>query len=162
MDRKIMDEFETGGEKLGKAIAGLSRKELLWVPPPGAGIGKWSIQQVVFHLMDDELIWTARLKTLIAEDKPKILGYDESKLATKTLCEEEDAAVAAQILDLNRRQFAIVLKNLPDSAFKRTGEHQEIGVFNVEQGVSWVVEHMGNHLQFIKLKREKFGRPLKE
>jgi hypothetical protein len=160
MNRKTIDEFESGAETLRKAIAGLNRQELLWVPPPAARIGRWSIQQVVFHLMDDELIWTARMKEVIAEENPKIIGYDESKAAAKTFCEEEDAQVAVQILDMNRRQFSIVLKNLPDSAFARTGEHDGIGIFTLEQAVVWTNEHLGHHAHYIEMKREKLGKPL--
>lgn len=39
MDRKRIDEFECGGEKLATAIAGLNRNELLWIPPRGPGLG---------------------------------------------------------------------------------------------------------------------------
>ncbi|MGA3065606.1 MAG: DinB family protein [Tepidisphaeraceae bacterium] len=160
MDRKIIDEFENGSPALKKAIDGLTRGELLWLPPPEMGVGRWSIQQVVFHLMDDELIWTARMKQVIAEDNPKIITYDEAKMAAKTFCEEEDAQVALQILDLNRRQFSIVLKNLPESAFARTGEHSTIGIFTLEQAVVWTQEHLGHHVHYIGLKREKFGKPM--
>jgi hypothetical protein len=161
MDRKTIDDFETGGEVLKKAIAGLTREEMLWVPPASAEIGRWSIQQVVFHLMDDELIWTDRMKRVIAEENPQILGYDESKVATKTFCEVEDADVAVRILDLNRRQFSIILKNLTDADFARTGEHSDIGIFTVEQGVTWTAEHLGHHVHYIEMKREKLGKPLK-
>src|SRR5580698_2445276 len=73
MDRKIIDDFENGGEKLRRAIEGLSATELLWVPPRAAEVGLWTIQQVVLHLMDDELIWTARMKSVIAQERPKIM-----------------------------------------------------------------------------------------
>lgn len=159
MDPKTIQDFETNGQKLAKAIEGLSRKELLWVPPPTITVGKWSIQQVVFHLMDDELIWTARMKTVIAEDNPKIEIYDEAKLATKTFVEEQDAAVAAQILDLNRRQFSKVLNNLPPAAFQRTGEHSSIGIF-IEQAVVWTNEHLDHHIRYIGMKREIIGKPI--
>jgi hypothetical protein len=160
MDRKTIEEFEVAGRKLAKAIEGLEPKELLWSPAPSLGVGKWSIQQIVFHLMDDELIWTARMKTVIAEDNPKIEIYDEAKLAARTFVEAEDASVAVKILDLNRRQFSIVLKNLPEAAFQRTGEHSSIGIFTVGQAVVWTNEHLDHHIRYIAMKREKFGKPL--
>lgn len=162
MDRKRIDEFESGGEKLAKAIAGLNRKELLWIPPPGAGIGLWSIQQIVLHLMDDELIWTARMKTIVAEDNPPIVGFDESKFAARLFVEEQDAQDAVRILDLNRRLFSAVLRKLPDSAFERTGQHDDLGVITLGQSVVWTIEHLDHHVKYIALKREKFGKSLKD
>jgi DinB superfamily len=160
MDAKRIDEFAAGGEKLRKAIAGLTRKELLWVPPPGASIGLWSIQQVVLHLMDDELIWSARMKSIIAEENPQILGFDEAKFASKLFPEEQDAEIAVQILDLNRRQMAAILRKLPDSAFTRTGQHQDLGIITLEQSFQWTAEHLDHHIRYIALKRDKLGKPL--
>ena len=161
MDRKIIDDFETGGEKLRRSIEGLSREDLVWTPPRVAEIGLWSIQQIVFHLMDDELIWTARMKSVIAEENPKIAGYDEAAFASKLFYDAQDAAVGAQIVDLNRKQFSIVLKKLPESAFARTGEHVEIGTFTLAQGVKWTAEHLHHHMKYIEMKREKLGKALK-
>jgi hypothetical protein len=160
MDSKTIDDFETGGEILRKAIQGLTRDDLLWVPPRNEDVGLWSIQQVVFHLMDDEIIWTARLKSVIAEDNPKIMGFNESKFAAKLFYEAQDPNVAVKILDLNRRQFATVLRNLPESAFSRTGDHSDIGIFSLEQGITWEVEHLHHHVHYIEMKREKLGKPL--
>jgi hypothetical protein len=161
MDPKIIDDFATGGDKLRAAISGLTREELLWIPPRAAEIGHWSIQQVVFHLMDDELIWTPRMKSVIAEDHPKILGYNESKFAEKLHYELMDPNVAIQILDSNRRQFSIALRALPPSAFTRTGDHSDIGVFTLEQAVTWTAEHLHHHMRYIAMKREKMGKALK-
>lgn len=161
MDRNRIDDFETGGGKLRRAVDGLTREELLWQPPAALEIGLWSIQQVALHLMDDELIWSARMKLLIAQDNPTILNYDESKFASKLFPQEQDAHVAAEILDLNRRQLSIILRNLPPAGFARTGDHSDIGIFTLEQAVNWTAEHLDHHLYYIQMKREKLGKPLK-
>ena len=162
MDRKRIDEFECGGEKLATAIAGLNRNELLWIPPPGAGIGLWSVQQIVLHLMDDELIWTARMKTIIAEENPPIVGFDESKFSARLFVEEQDAQDAVRILDLNRRIFSAVLRKLPDSAFERTGLHEDLGPITLGQSVVWTLEHLDHHIKYIAREARKFGKPLKD
>ena len=162
MDRKIIDDFETAGKKLRNAIAGLTQKDLLWVPPPGAGIGRWSIQQVVLHLMDDELIWTSRMKMIIAEDNPQILGFDESKFAASLFYEMQNAESAIGLLDLNRKQFTKVLRKLPDSTFSRTGLHNERGSISLGESVRLMVEHIDHHLSFIFKKREKLAKPVKD
>jgi len=160
MERNRIDDFATGGKKLIRAIDGLSREELLWQPQPQLQIGRWSIQQIVFHLMDDELIWSDRMKRVIAEETPKILNYDESKFAAKLFSDEQDAAITAEILDLNRRQLGIILRNLPSAAFTRTGDHNDIGIFTLEQAVGWTAEHLDHHLFYIKLKRIQLKKPL--
>jgi uncharacterized damage-inducible protein DinB len=149
----LLDKYACGGATLKSAIAGLSADVLRWHPSADAGIGLWSIQQIVLHLMDSDLIWTARMKTIIAEDNPVIVGYDESKFADRLLYDEQDAARAAEIFDLNRRQFAAVLQKLGDAVFARTGRHAEVGTITLWTSVEWMAKHVDHHLKFIELKR---------
>ena len=162
MDRKLIDQYESGGGKLQRSITGLSSEDLLWVPPPDARIGSWSIQQIVIHLMDSDLIWVNRMKSIIAEENPTILGYDESKFAASLFYDAQNAESSIGLLDLNRRQFTKVLRKLPDSSFSRTGLHNERGSITLGQSVQWMVEHIDHHLGFISKKREKLGKPLKD
>jgi uncharacterized damage-inducible protein DinB len=162
MDRKLIDQYEAGGAKLQRSISGLSTEDLLWLPPADAGLGKWSIQQIVIHLLDSDLIWVTRMKLMIAEENPMILGYDESKFAASLFYDAQNAESSIGLLDLNRRQFSKVLRKLPDSAFSRTGQHNERGTITLGQSVQWMVEHIDHHIGFIAKKREKLGKPLRE
>jgi uncharacterized damage-inducible protein DinB len=162
MDPKLIDQYGSGGAKLLGSIAGLSRQDLLWVPPAEARIGRWSIQQIVIHLMDSDLIWSSRMKSIIAEDNPAILSFDENKFVASLFYEDQNAESAAGLLDLNRRQFAKVLRKLPDSSFSRTGWHSERGTIALREIVQLMVEHIDHHLGFISKKREKLAKPLKD
>ena len=161
MDRKTIDEYESGGEKLKAAIAGMTKQDLLWAPPPDAPVGRWSIQQIVIHLMDADLVWAERMKRIIAEENPLIIGYDESKFSVNLFYAEQDAQNSINILDLNRRQFTVVLRKLPDSAFARTGCHNERGFITLAQSVEGMAWHIDHHIGFIHKKRDKLGKPLK-
>ncbi|HEX4053330.1 MAG TPA: DinB family protein [Tepidisphaeraceae bacterium] len=158
MDRKWIDQYESGGEKLQKAVAGLSKQDLLWTPPADAGIGRWSIQQIVIHLMDSDLIWASRMKSIIAEENPTILGYNESKFTDNLFYADQDAEAATRLFDLNRHQFARVLRKLPDSAFSRTGQHNERGTITLGQSLQGIAEHVDHHLGFIRKKRDQLGK----
>jgi len=162
MDPKLIDQYEAGGGKLRRSIGGLSSEDLLWIPPPDAQIGRWSIQQIVIHLMDSDLIGTNRMKSIIAEDHPTILGYDENKFAASLFYEVQNAESAIGLLDLNRKQFAKVLRKLPDSTFERTGMHSERGSITLGQCLQQRVEHIDHHLGFLFKKREKLGKPPKD
>ena len=160
MDRSLFDQYEAGGLKLRQAISGLTREDLLAKPPAEWKVGLWSIQQVVMHLMDSDLIWAARIKCMIAEENPTIIGYDESRFAANLLYDEQDVSLAVEIFDLNRRQFAKVLRKLPPAAFARTGQHSERGMITVEQSMHGEVEHLDHHVKFIHAKREKMGKEM--
>src|SRR5579872_1614130 len=155
MERETIEQYEAGGPKLLKAIAGLSREDLLWTPSSDTNIGLWSIQSIVIHLMDSDLIWGNRMKSIIAEENPIILGFDEKKFADSLFYADQDPQSAISLFDMNRRQIAKTLRKLPDSSFSRTGQHNERGPVTLGEAVKILVAHLDHHLEFVAKKREK-------
>src|SRR5690349_19792008 len=102
MSRDLVDPYVNGAEKLSLAIRGLTREDLLAPPPDGAGpeTGKWTIQQVILHVADAELVITDRMKRVIAEDNPALLAFDENKWVTGLKYESQSAQDAADIVRL--------------------------------------------------------------
>ena len=156
IDSSLIDRFERGGEELRRAVAGLSRDDLLAFPVPGT----WSIQQIVIHLMDSELIGIDRMKRVIAEDNPLLIGYDETRFSQSLFYADQSADVAVTLVDLSRREFAKVLRKLPPAAFDRAGIHNEVGRVTLGEFVKKYVHHMDHHLKFIRDKRAKLGKAL--
>ncbi|MEI8194638.1 MAG: DinB family protein, partial [Phycisphaerae bacterium] len=66
MIKDMIEEYLRGGGKLGDAIQGLAPADFQATPVPGA----WSIQQIVLHLMDSDLVASDRMKRIIAEENP--------------------------------------------------------------------------------------------
>lgn len=154
MDQKLIEEYEKGGDDLRMAVRGLQREDLLAFPVPGT----WSIQQIVIHLQDSELVIADRIKRVIAEEKASLLAFDESRWVKNLRYEDQSVDDAVTIVELNRRNVARVLKNLPPDAFKRTGMHSERGPLTLEDLVTGAVNHLKHHIKFIVDKREKMGK----
>jgi hypothetical protein len=157
---QLIDHYETGAEKLSLAIRGLTREDLLAVPDPAANVGRWSIQQVVIHCMDSDLVSTDRMKRMIAEDNPTLLGYDENKYVAGLFYNEQPVEDAVRIIDLSRKTFAKVLRKLPPEAFERTGVHNERGRLTVGSYLKAVVDHLEHHIRFIHDKRAYMGKEM--
>jgi hypothetical protein len=154
MNRKLIDQYEADGVIPAKAIQGLSTAELNAIPIPG----KWSIQQVILHLLDSDLVGTDRMKRVIAEDKPTLLAYNET-LFTKNLGYDRlDPALACEIFRLNRKMTAAILRNVPDAAFERNGNHTERGWETLAELVEGYIEHLHHHMKFIDEKRAKLEK----
>lgn len=156
MNRQFIEDYAAGAEAPGRAIAGLSRDDLLAVPIPGT----WSIQQIILHLMDSDLVGSDRFKRMAAMSRPAIQAYDESAYASLLGYERADIQMATELFRLNRLMTATVLRHLPDEAFHRVGLHSERGELALGPYVAEYTEHLEYHLQWVHKKRKLLGKPL--
>lgn len=157
MDRKLIDRYEADADIPLRAIEGLTKQDLLAVPIPG----KWSIQQLIVHLMDSHVSAAWRMRKIIAENNPLITAYDESAFVKHLHYEETDAKTAAEIFRLVQRMTANLLRQLPDEAFERTGIHTENGKITLGSLLPSYINHVEHHMKFLRDKRKALGKPLK-
>ncbi len=151
-----IDRFAAGAEIPGKGIKGLSRQDLLAFPVPGT----WSIQQIVVHLMDSDLVACDRIKRIACMNRPLLIGYDENAFIKNLSPEKLDAAECCEAFRLNRKLCADVLRTLPEAAFERWGVHNENGKMTLSGMVVGYSDHLDHHMKFLYEKRAKLGKPL--
>jgi len=154
--RALIERYAAGGPQLAASIAGLSRDELLAFPVPGT----WSIQQIVLHMMDSDLIGSDRMKRVAVEDHPKLIGYNETAFAQGLFYHELDTALACEIFAKNRQMTADILRRLDRATFDRMGWHNEHGDVSLADLLRTYVDHWDHHLKFLREKRQALGRPL--
>ena len=72
----------------------MTREQLLARPIAG----KWSTLEVVCHLADFDPILADRMKRIIAEDRPQLIGADENRYAARLAYADRDriASIAAR------------------------------------------------------------------
>ncbi len=156
MDRSLIERYAAGANALTEAIAGLTKEELNAHPVPGT----WSIQEIVLHMMDSDLIGADRMKRVAAEDHPTLIGYNETLFAKTLYGDDLDVQLAAEIFAKNRQMTAAMLRRLPDTAFARTGYHNEHGDLSLAEFLANYVGHLDHHLKFVREKRKLLGKPL--
>jgi uncharacterized damage-inducible protein DinB len=156
MDRQLIEEYVACGPRLRHAVAGLSPEELTARPGPG----DWSILELVIHLTDSDSIAIDRMKRMLIEDDPPLLYADETAYVRKLASHEQSLEDALTLFEVGRRQFARVLRAVPDEAFERRGIHNRRGVLTVGGSVKDYIEHVDHHLGFLAGKRARLGKPL--
>jgi uncharacterized damage-inducible protein DinB len=149
----LIEQYLAGPKQLRQAVAGMTREQLLARPIAG----KWSTLEVVAHLADFDPIYADRMKRIIAEDKPTLIGADESRFAAALAYQERDVNEELTIIETTRGQLARILRTLPDSALQRVGNHSERGPLTLEQFLTGIIEHVKHHLKFIVEKRQALG-----
>ncbi|HVT87596.1 MAG TPA: DinB family protein [Tepidisphaeraceae bacterium] len=150
----LITQYEQEGRSPKAAIAGLTSEQLNWAPPASANAGAWSIQQVILHIMDSELIGADRMKRIIAEDNPLITWWDENRFAQHLGYEQQSVEDAVTLIEINRRQFARILRTLKPQAMARTGIHTQTGKITLESELNKYIWHLNHHLSFVHKKRE--------
>ena len=119
------------------------------------------IQEIVVHLTDSDEIAIDRMKRIVIEDNPTQLYADESAYIERLYPHEQSLDDALTLFETGRRQFARVLRKLPDSAFDRVGTHNKKGRVTLGEMVQSYVDHVQDHMKFLVAKREKLGKPLR-
>jgi uncharacterized damage-inducible protein DinB len=156
MDRSVIEAYAAGPAKVRAAVAGLTREELTARPGPG----KWSILEVVVHLADSDAISIDRMKRILTEDNPSLLYADETAYVDRLFTHDQDIEDALVLMEAGRRQWARVLRKLPDAAFERAGNHNRRGRVTLGEMVASYVGHIDDHLKFVVGKRANLGKPL--
>ena len=103
--------------------------------------GKWSMLAVVQHLADSDLVWAWRLRQVVAEDRPRIVGYDQDAWAERLGYDEVEVADALAQLRLLRRLNLKLLRSLPVEALDRVGVHSERGEESIRHMIRLYAGH---------------------
>lgn len=156
MNRSIIEAYAAGGPRLAKAIEGLTDAEMRAHPIPGT----WSVKELVLHMMDSEMMSFGRMRRIFAEEKPLLIGYDESAFVKNLRYNDMDPRPAAEIFRLLREVMSATLRAMPDEAFERQGVHSERGLITAGALVELYVWHLDHHMKFLLDKRKALGKPL--
>ena len=149
----LIEQYLDGPKQLRAAVAGMTREQARARP----SAGKWSTLEVVAHLADFDPILADRMKRVIAEDNPMLVGADENKFAAALAYMERDLEEDLAIIEKTRSQLARILRKLPDAALARVGTHAERGPRTLEQLLTTAIGHIPHHVRFIHEKRLALG-----
>ncbi|MFN9785892.1 MAG: DinB family protein [Planctomycetia bacterium] len=118
-----LESLKKAPKRVRKLWKGQSKKRLRRQPTPGA----WSAHQVVAHLCDAEVMFGARLRFIVAMDRPTIVGWDENLCATRLPHEAASTAELHEGWAALRALNLALLERLAPEAWSRVGLHSERG-----------------------------------
>jgi hypothetical protein len=152
-DRDPVDVLAATPSALRKVVSELTGASLL---APEAE-GKWSIRDVFRHLADSEIAWSWRLRLMLAQDRPRLTGWDQDAWAAALLYGDADAAEALETFDILRRENVRLLRGVPDEALDRIALHEERGEESVRFMTKLFAGHDLLHLRQIARIRRAVG-----
>lgn len=143
---KLIDQYADGPRRLREALAKVPPEAVQWRPQPG----EWSAHEVVVHCSDSETQSASRIRVLVSERDPLILGYDEARWARDFDYHAHPLDVALVTVDAVRANTAVLLRRLPESAWSRAGRHSESGRYTAEDWLRIYADHLENHARQIE------------
>src|SRR5438067_10223283 len=75
--KKHLEAAEKSPKQIAAAVSGLPEKTLRYKPAPN----KWSIQEILAHLADMEILYAYRVRQMLADKEPTIAPIDQDDWA---------------------------------------------------------------------------------
>jgi hypothetical protein len=139
--KERMRRYAEGPARLKAAWAKVPEKARQWRPAPG----KWSAHEIVCHCADSEANGALRIRYVLAEKEPVIVGYDQDEWARAFDYHAHPVELALQTVEAVRANTAALLARLPESAWSRAGRHSESGPYTAENWLDIYAEHLEKH-----------------
>ncbi len=145
---RMIEQYEQGYAAVEDALAGATAAELDARPAPN----EWTAREIVHHLGDSEMTSAIRLRRLLAEENPTIVGYDQEEFARRL---RYDRPLEGSLLAFKgaRESTVPLLRTLSDEDWKRAGIHTESGPYSVETWLHIYVAHGQDHAEQIRRAR---------
>jgi hypothetical protein len=152
--RALLERYRRGPEVLAMVLTGVFGEEEDFVPAPG----KWSARQIVAHLADAELVGAHRMRQVIAEDNPTLIAYDQDAWTRNLDYARRKPKQSLESFRRIRAENYELLKELPESAFERTGNHSENGPMTLRRLLEGYAEHAESHARQLQQMREEYKK----
>ena len=143
---KLIAEYETGTALLRKAWESIPEDAEKWRPAEG----KWSAHEVVIHCADSETYAATRIRLLVAEKEPLIVGYDQEAWAKVFNYHAQSTDRALRTIDAVRTSTLPMLRSLTEADWAKEGRHTQSGPYNACDWLKSYGSHLTNHAKQIE------------
>lgn len=137
----LIQRYREGHRVVMVALSGATDAELDARPADGG----WTARETVHHIADSELTSAIRLRRLIAEEHPAILGYDGNLFAGRLYYSQRPIGTSLDVVRVARESTVEILDRLAEEEWTRSGTHDELPAYGVEIWLEIYAEHCHEH-----------------
>ena len=107
---------------------------------------EWSVLEAAGHMLDAEVVASARYRWILSEDEPRLAGYDQDRWMKRLRHPEEDPdELLATFEALRRANLALWSRSSAEDR-ARVGIHEERGPESFDLTFRLIAGHDRNHL----------------
>lgn len=148
----LLERFRRSPEVLAVVLTGVFGEEEDYTTAPG----KWSIRQIIAHLADTEMVYAHRVRQVVAEENPTLIAFDQEAWARNLDYARRKPKQSLETFRRVRAENHELLKDLPESAFARAGNHSERGAVTLLQIVEGAANHAESHARQLQGVRDAY------
>ena len=143
---RLIERYAAGPSRLREAWARVPAEARTWRPDSG----EFSAHEVVCHCADSETNAAARIRYVVAEPDPLVLGYDENAWARILDYHSHPVEAALATVDAVRANTVPLISRLPDEVWEKAGRHTESGRYTALDWLAIYAAHLEEHTQQIE------------
>jgi hypothetical protein len=137
----LIVDYERGAALLRSAWENVPEEAEKWRPAPN----KWSAHEVVIHCADSETYAATRIRLLVAETNPVIVGYDQEAWARLFNYHALSTDRALRTVEAVRSATLPIIRAMSDADWAKTGTHTESGPYSASDWLRSYAAHLTGH-----------------
>jgi uncharacterized damage-inducible protein DinB len=141
--RYVIGALESNALVFSYLLRDVAEDSAQWDARPDAE--RFSLREVVAHLLDYDTVCRERFERMIREQEPELPNWDEGEAAEHYA--SRNPLHDLETLQESRRMLAAWLEGLTEEEWQAVGSRPGVGQFSVEQGVSLLLGHDSYHLR---------------
>jgi hypothetical protein len=126
--------------------AAVSAEQLSRAPAPA----EWSPREVLSHLADSDLMCAVRVRMIVTQDRPSLVGYDQDAWTARFGGLDADARETIERWQVLRRANLRTYASLSPDEWQRFGVHTERGAESARLTVQMQAGHDRMHLDQVR------------
>jgi hypothetical protein len=125
-----------------KLTSATTHEQLAQQPAPG----EWSAAEVLSHLADSDLVGAVRIRMIVTQDRPMLVGYDQEAWTARFASLDRDPHQTLERWQVLRRANLALCASLTPDEWQRVGVHSERGDESADLIVRLLAGHDRIHL----------------
>ena len=113
--------------------------------------GKWSIKEILVHIIDDERIFAYRALRFARNEKQNLIGFDQDAYAFYSKADERELDNIFDEYEAVRNATIALFNGLPEESFDRMGHGTGTANDATVRALAYhIAGHELHHISFIK------------
>lgn len=151
---RLVQRLRDQADDVRRLVAGLDEDTLAKRTIPE----KWSLKELVCHVLKVQRVFSERLETMIAQENPSVTSYkaENDSGFEKMAARPAEETLAAYLAE--RERHLERLEDLSPAEWHRTAEHPDFPHYDVHFQTDYLAHHEAHHIYQMLQRRTPFGK----